>query len=122
MPVAYFLANSAFLWFIEYLSGSGPWFFTLAMPIVGATSLYGLGIWLTVRFLKGPAAMAALIVLLSTLLLFLVDGCIQLFAAGAFQPFWSPVVSAVGVPLSALLLAIHLRADLRAFLQKKFHL
>ena len=122
MPLAYFAATSAFLWFIEYLSGSGPWFLTLAMPLAGAAAIIGLGVWLAFRFLKGPYAIAAAIVLLTTILLFVVDGLIERFITGTFQPLWSPVASAVGLPLAALLFVIHLSADLRAFLQKKFHM
>ncbi len=122
MPLAYFAATSVFLWCIEFLSGSGPWFFTLAMPLAGAAAVFGLGLWLALRLLKGPNAIAAVIVLLATLLLFVVDGLVERYVTGIFQPLWSPVVSAVGLPLAALLFAIHLSADLRAFLQKKFHM
>ncbi len=122
MAIAYFILAAGFLWALEQLTRSRPWFFPLALPLTGAVSGFGLGVWAAVRFLKGPLLMAALITFLTTLLLMVADGLTQHFISGRFLLAWSPVTAAIGIPLSAYLWVLHGNADMRAFLQKKFHI
>jgi len=122
VAAGWFVCLSAFLWEIEWLTGSGPWFLPLALPLAVLVSLFGLGCWLGFRFIRARLVAVAAAVFLTTALLFLVDGLTQRFVTGSFLPLWSPVVVAVGVPLGALLLVVHRSPELRAFLLKKFHI
>ena len=118
----WFATLSFFLWGIEQLTGSGPWFLPLALPLTGLVTVCGLGCFLAFRFLRARIVASAVTVFLATALVFVADGLTQRFVTGRFLPVWSPIVVAVGVPLGALLLAVHHSPELRAFLQKKFHL
>ncbi len=122
LAAAYFIVLSCFLWALEWLTKSGPWFFQLALPLAGAVSVFGTGVWAAFRIFKAPLLTSSLIVFLTTLLLVVADGLIQRFAAGRFFLAWSPVAAAIGVPLSAYLWVLHGNSDMRAFLQKKFHI
>jgi hypothetical protein len=122
MAAAYFFLLSGYLWAMEWLTKSGPWFVPLALPLAGAASLYGIGAWAVLRLLKAPLPASSAIVLLTTLLLLAADVLIQRFATGRFFLAWSPVAAAIGVPLSAYLWVLHGNSDMRAFLQKKFHI
>lgn len=122
LAIAYFILTAGFLWALEQLTRSGPWFFPLALPLAGAVSVFGLGVWIAIRFLKGPLLTAALITLLTTLLMVAVEGLTQRFISGRVLLAWSPVTAAIGIPLSAYLWVLHGNADMRAFLQKKFHI
>jgi hypothetical protein len=122
MTVVYFVVVSGFLWLMEWVTGSGPWFLPLAMPLTAAVSLCGFGIWVAFRHIRGRFASLSLMVLLLTLLLAAIDVLIRYFQVQSLAPVWSPLAAAVGLPLSALLLAIHRSAELRNLLQKKFHL
>ncbi len=113
---------SGFLWEIEWLTGSGPWFLQLALPLAVTVTVFGLGCWLAFRLIRARVAAAAAAVLFTTALLLVVDSLTQRFVNGSLLPLWSPVVAAVGVPLGALLLVVHRSPELRAFLQKKFHM
>ena len=122
MAASYFFLLSGYLWAMEQLTNGGSWFFPLALPLAGAVSVFGLGVWFAVAVLKGPFLTSALITFLTTLLLVAADGWIQRFISGVFMLTWSPVAAAIGIPLSAYLWVLHGNADMRAFLQKKFHI
>jgi hypothetical protein len=122
MALAYFVSVGLFLWLMEWVTGSGPWFLTLALPLTGAVSLCGLGFWIAFRVLKGRFASLALGTLLLTLLMVVIDLLIRYHLNRTVEIFWSPLAAAVGLPLSLLFLAIHRSAELRALLHKRFHL
>jgi hypothetical protein len=122
MALAYFVSVGLFLWLMEWVTDSGPWFLTLALPLTGAVSLCGLGFWIAFRVLKGRFASLALGTLLLTLLMVVIDLLIRYHLNRTVEIFWSPLAAAVGLPLSLLFLAIHRSAELRALLHKRFHL
>lgn len=122
MTLSYFAVIGGFLWLMEWVTGSGPWFLPLALPLTAAVSLCGFGIWVAFRLIKGRYASLSLMVLLLTLLLTAIDVLIRHFQSQSLELIWSPLAAAVGLPLSALFLAIHRSAELRNLLQKKFHL
>ena len=122
MALAYFASVSLFLWLMEWLSGSGPWFLTLALPLTGAVTLCGFGFWIAFQVLKGRFASLALGTLLLTLLMVVIDLLIRYHLNRTVEIFWSPLAAAVGLPLSLLFLAIHRSAELRALLHKRFHM
>lgn len=121
MASAYFLVLNLFLWLMEQVTQSGSWFLTLALPLVLAATLCGLGVWVAFRVIKGRFAALSLLILLLTLLLTAIDLVIRYHFSGSFGIGWSPLAAAVGLPLSLLFLAIHRSPELRALLQKRFH-
>ena len=122
LTVAYSVVLGLFLWLMEWVTSSGPWFLTLALPLVLAATLFGLGVWVAFRVVKGRFAAISLLVLLLTLLLAAIDVVIRHHFSGTFGIGWSPLAAAVGLPLSLLFLAIHRSPELRGLLQKKFHM
>lgn len=122
LAAAYLVILSLYLLLMEWVTGSGPWFLTLALPLTLAVTLCGLGLWVAVRVVKGRFATLALITLLLTLLMVAIDLVIRYHLARSVEIIWSPLTAAVGIPLSLLFLAIHRSAELRALLHKKFHM
>lgn len=122
LACAYFISISSFLWLLEFLTEGRAWFIPLAMPLTGVVTVFGLGIWLGLKYFRRFYSRAALFTVLGTLALSLIDVFIQRYTTGSSIPVWSPLVAAVGMPLGALFLVANFNSNLQAYLQKKFHI
>lgn len=117
------IAIALFLWFIEWLSQSGPWFFPLALPLVSWVTLIILLNFILQKLMNiKPFGILGMIFLSVGLLGIGIDLIINHYLNIAGLTIWSIIQAIVCIPLAGLLLFLYTNRDLQVYLKKKLHL
>ena len=120
--VAGFLCLNLYLFLVEKLSGSGPWFFPIALPALTVAALLIIGIILLYRFgsLNKLTLLAASLAAIP-LECILIEWLIQLSSRPASGLVWSPLVLAPCLLLSLALFLINGNRTVREEIRRRVH-
>lgn len=117
------IATALFLWLIERLSQSGPWFLSLALPLVSlVTGVIVTNFILKKLFNLRPLGIFGMILLSVGLSGIGIDLIINNYLHIPGFSIWSIIQAIVCIPLAGILLFIYINRDLYIYLKKKLHL
>lgn len=117
------IATALFLWLIERLSQSGPWFLSLALPLVSlVTGVIVTNFILKKLFNLRPLGIFGMILLSVGLSGMGIDLIINNYFHIPGFSIWSIIQAIVCIPLAGSLLFIYINKNLYTYLKKKLHL
>ncbi len=119
----WFSGTCGFLIVMDKMTGGADWFLPLALPILLMAALIGvLGIVLAKIARKKPLLSAGLSLFAVAIFITGIDGVVNHYLGQYFDLTWSPILLAVLIPTAIFLIVVDGNPDLKAYLNKKFHL